>query len=48
MAERGENPAFSEALTLDDFKTWSSMALKTYLSLRNRPVNGSIEVLTAR
>ena len=40
--------AFSEVLTLEDFKTQSSMALKTFLSLRNRSVNDSIEVLAAR
>ena len=40
--------AFSEVLTLEDFKTRSSMALKTFLSLRNRSVNDSIEVLAAR
>ena len=48
MDTNKEIGAFSEVLTLEDFKTWSSMALKTFLSLRNRSVNGSIEVLAAR
>ena len=39
--------AFSEVLKLEHFKTWRSMALKRFLSLRNRSVNGSIEVLAA-
>ena len=43
-----ENGAFSKVVTLEDFKMWSSMALKTFLSLRNRSVNVSVEVLTAR
>ena len=43
-----ENGAFSEVLKLEHFKMWSSMALKTFLSLRKRSVNASIEVLAAR
>ena len=43
-----ENGAFSEFLTLEDFKTWSAMALKMFLSLRNKSVNGSIDVLAGR
>ena len=38
----------SDSLTLDNFKTWRSVALKTFLSLRNRSVNGSVDVLAAR
>ena len=48
MDTNKEIGAFSEVLTLEDFKTWSLMALKTFLSLRNRSVNDSIEVLAAR
>ena len=40
-----ENGAFSEVLTLENFKTWSSMTLKKILSLRTRSVNCSIDVL---
>ena len=45
MDTNKENGAFSEVLSLEDFKTWNSMALKTFLSLRNRSVNGSRDVL---
>ena len=38
----------SDLLILDDFKTWSLVALKTSLLLRNRSVNGSVDVLAAR
>ena len=48
MESDEENQAISGTLTLDDFKLWSSMSLKSFLSLRNRSVNGSIEVLAAR
>ena len=48
MDTNKDNGAFSEVLTLEDFKKWSSLALKTLLSLRNRSVNGSIDVLAAR
>ena len=48
MNKNKENGAFSEIFPLEDFKTWRSMALKTFLSLRNRSVNGSIDVLAAR
>ena len=43
-----ENGAFSEVLTLENFKTWSSLTLKKILSLRTRSVNCSIDVLAAR
>ena len=48
MDTNKENGAFSEVLTLEDFEKWSSMALKTFLSLRNRSVYGSIVVSAAR
>ena len=48
METNKETGAFSEIFTLEYFKTWSSMVLKTFLSLRNRSVNGSIDVLAAR
>ena len=35
-------------LSLEDFKMWSTMALKTFLSLQRKSVVGSIEVLAAR
>ncbi|XP_047130217.2 uncharacterized protein LOC124810062 [Hydra vulgaris] len=35
-------------LELDDFKMWSSIALKSFLSLRKKSVIGSTEVLVAR
>ena len=35
-------------LSLEDFKTWSTMALKTFLSLRKKAVTGSHETLSAR
>ena len=35
-------------MTLQDFKTWSTNALKTYLSLRNKQNEGSFEELASR
>ena len=35
-------------MTLDDFKLWSSQALKVYLSLRGKPTTGSSDTLAAR
>ena len=35
-------------LTIQDFKLWSSTALKTFLSLRKKSVSGSTETLIAR
>ena len=40
MDTKKANGAFSEVLTLEDFKT--------FLSLRNRSVNGSVDVSAAR
>ena len=48
MNRNDKDQAVSDSLTLDDFKTWSSVALKTFLSLRNRSVNGSADVLVSR
>ena len=48
MSRNDKDQAVSDSLTFDDFKTWRSVALKTFLSLRNRSVNGSVDVLTAR
>lgn len=45
--DNSEVPELGE-LSLEDFKLWSSKALKAFLSLRNKSVAGSIEVLTAR
>ena len=46
--ESGENIAFYGALTLEYFKTCSSVGFKIFLSLRNRSVNGPLELLAAR
>ena len=35
-------------LTLDDFKLWSSRALKVFLALRGKPTSGSFDTLAAR
>ena len=35
-------------MTLDDFKLWSSRALKVYLSSRGKPTTGSSDTLAAR
>ena len=35
-------------MTLDDFKLWSSQALKVYLSLRGKPTTGFSDTLAAR
>ena len=35
-------------LTLEDFKLWSTVALKSFLSLRKKSVTGSFDVLVAR
>ena len=35
-------------LCLEDFKTWSTMVLKMFLSLRKKTVTGSHETLSAR
>ena len=35
-------------MALDDFKLWSSRALKVYLSLRGKPTTGSSDTLAAR
>ena len=35
-------------LTLDKFKMWSAMALKSFLSLRTKNTSGSTETLAAR
>ena len=48
MDTHKEHGLFSEIITLEDFKTWSSMTLKKFLSLRNRSVNGSTDVFSAR
>ena len=48
MSRNDKDQVVPDSLTLDDFKTWSSVALKTFLSLRNRSVNGSVDVLAAR
>ena len=37
-----------DCLTLDDFKLWSSRALKGFLSLRGKPATGSFDTLAAR
>ena len=36
------------SLSLQDFKLWSSVALKSFLSLRKKAVNGSFDTLAAR
>ena len=35
-------------LQIGDFKLWSSMALKSFLALRGKSVNGSFDTLVAR
>ena len=47
-ASSTEAPEELGVLTLDVFKLWSSTALKSFLSVRNKSVVGSIDVLTAR
>ena len=37
-----------ENMTLDEFKLWSTNALKVFLRLRNKKVNGSFDELAAR
>ena len=44
-------PALGEdigTMALDDFKLWSSRALKVYLTLRGKPTTGSSGTLAAR
>ena len=48
MSRNDKDQAVSDSLTLDDFKTWRSVVLKTFLSLRNRSINGSLDVLAVR
>ena len=48
MSRNDKDQAVSDSLRFDDFKTWRSVALKTFLLLRNRSVNGSVDVLAAR
>ena len=48
MSRNDKDQVVPDSLTLDDFKTWSLVALKTFLSLRTRSVNGSVDVLAAR
>ena len=48
MSQNDKDETVSDSLALDDFKTWSSVALKIFLSLRNRSVNGSVDVSAAR
>ena len=45
MSRNDKDQVVPRSLTLHDFKTWCSVALKTFLSLRNRSVNGSVDVL---
>ena len=37
-----------QKLSIDDFKLWSTNALKIYLKVRNKKNNGSFEELVAR
>ena len=37
-----------DALTLADFQTWSDAALRCYLSLRNKSIDGGSAELAAR
>ena len=37
-----------ETMTLDEFKLWSTNALKVFLRLRNKKINGSFDELAAR
>ena len=48
MSRNDKDQAVSDSLTLDDFKIWRSVVLKTFLSLRNRSINGSLDVLAVR
>ena len=37
-----------KSLTIEDFKLWSTKALKTFLAIRKKPVSGSFDTLVAR
>ena len=37
-----------QKLSIDDFKLWSTNALKVYLRVRNKKNNGSFDELVAR
>jgi len=37
-----------DILTLEDFKMWSATALKSFLAVRNKSVDGSFEELASR
>ena len=43
-----EKSVLTDEMTLESFKMWSSPALKTFLSLRKRSINGSFDELAAR
>ena len=42
------NMEVTSELCLEDFKTWSTMAVKIFLSLRKKAVTGLHETLSAR
>ena len=48
MSRNDKDQVVSDSLTLNNFKTWSSAALKNVLSLINRSINGPTDVLAAR
>ena len=46
--EENETENNQETQTLDDFKLFSAIALKKFLSLRKKSTVGSVETLVAR